>query len=190
MTSREYEDHPLIIHHIHIYNREDRARAEACAVKQILNYYSRNIHKEFLYTESIFNTNGFAPLNSNRFPFDMDTCAFIAGNICASRKDIEYVAMGRTRTDIDSVSENFDDRMNRAQGIFKGVLSLEDSHPPTYIFPVVKWTKAEIWDSLPERIKQACWWCRRPNYNVELKAEPCGKCQTCREVRRFKHAGV
>ena len=107
LTNDLFEDFRLIIHHIHIVNRENRARAEAIAVKNILQYYQQNFPGSFAYTESIFNTTGFAPLESKRFPFDMDVCAFYAGNICAARHDIAYVAMGRTKTDVGGTDQSF-----------------------------------------------------------------------------------
>lgn len=190
MTHSDFIENPLIVHHIHIFNRENRAKAEAFAVKAILNYYKINSVKEFLYTESTFNTTGFAPLKSNRFPFDMDVCAFMAGNICAARKEIEQVAMGRTKTDIDSGGNNFMLRMKRAQGVFKTVLSLDKKEHPQYIFPVMEFTKREIWDFLPEEVKNNTWWCRRPVYIEGASPKPCGKCQTCKDVKEFVDAGV
>ncbi|MEM6829058.1 MAG: 7-cyano-7-deazaguanine synthase [Bacteroidota bacterium] len=189
LTNSKYADNPVIVHHIHIVNRENRTQAEAQAVKAILSYYQSNIEKKFLYTESVFNTTGFAPLTSNRFPFDMDVCAFMAGNICVARKDIHQVAMGRTKTDLASGGTNFMERMNRAQAIFKGVFSLEKEAIPEYIFPVVEYTKEEIWNFLPEEVKATTWWCRRPVYR-DGHAHPCGKCPTCLEVKAFRNGKV
>ena len=189
MTNEKYISHPLIIHHIHIQNRENRANAEAIAVSSILNYYKKNTDRQFLYSESVFNTTGFASLKSKRFPFDMDVCAFIAGNICAARKDVGFVAMGRTKTDIDSGAGNFSLRMDRAQKVFKDVISL-DQIEPSYIFPVMELTKKEIWDSLPEPVRNSTWWCRRPIYQANNTAKPCGMCITCKDVNNFANAGV
>ncbi|WP_179213263.1 adenine nucleotide alpha hydrolase family protein [Ekhidna lutea] len=187
ITDEKYKDHPLIVHHIHIFNRENRARAEAMAVKTILSYYKENTERPFLVTESTFNTTGFAPLKANRFPFDMDVCAFMAGNICTARKDVKSVAMGRTKTDVESGGENFMARMKRAQAIFKSVLALEKSEAPTYIFPVVEFTKQEVWEMLPADVRKNTWWCRTPIY-IGDKAQSCGKCHTCNDVKKFSSA--
>ncbi|WP_456460806.1 7-cyano-7-deazaguanine synthase [Reichenbachiella sp.] len=183
VTNEKYKSHSLIIHHIHIWNRENRAMAELAAVKSILNYYKKEA--SFIFSQSTFDTRGFAVLKSNRFPMDMDVCAFTASQICAARPDVQYVAMGRTKTDVESGSENFQKRMQRAQAIFKSSLSLEQHKPAEYIFPVVNFTKREIWDFLPEDVRVATWWCRRPIYEEEL-AKPCGKCSTCQEMQEFK----
>ncbi len=190
MTNERYVDHPLIVHHIHIFNRENRAHAEAIAVKKILAYYKSNYSRQFVVTESTFNTMGFAPLRSNRFPFDMDVCAFFAGNISAARKDIGFIAMGRTKTDVESGGDNFMKRMERAQAIFKGVLSLEENATPEYIFPVVNQTKGAIWQMLPPEVRQNTWWCRRPIYPENANPRPCGKCITCKDVKKMSNAGL
>ena len=190
MTNEKYIEHPLIVHHIHIFNRENRAKAESSAVKAVLTYYQKNVDRKFLVTESTFNTMGFAPLKSVRFPFDMDVCAFFSGNICAARKDIGMVAMGRTKTDVDSGGDNFMLRMKRAQAIFKSVLSLERKDIPEYIFPVVDFTKKEIWEFLPEEVRTNTWWCRRPIYEEGKAPKACGKCPTCKAVKDFVDAGI
>lgn len=189
-TNPRFSKHQIIIHHIHIVNRENRARAESVAVKKILEYYQAHSIRKFLYTESTFNTTGFAPLKSSRFPFDMDVCAFMAGNICAARKDISFVAMGRTKTDIESGGENFKLRMQRAQGVFKNVISLDKKVVPEYIFPVKEFAKKEIWDSLPEQVRQNTWWCRTPIYREGKVPQACKRCNTCKEVKLFVDAGL
>ncbi len=183
LTSEKYKSYSLIIHHIHIWNRENRAMAELSAVKSILNYYKKEA--TFVFSQSTFDTRGFAVLKSNRFPMDMDVCAFTASQICAARPDVKYVAMGRTKTDVQSGGENFQKRMQRAQAIYKASLSLEQQKPAEYIFPVVDYTKKEIWDFLPTEVRNATWWCRRPIYE-ENSAKPCGKCITCKEMKTFE----
>lgn len=181
----KYQGFSLIVHHIHIWNRENRAMAELAAVQQILNFYKKEAKKQFLFTQNTFDTRGFAPLKSNRFPMDMDVCAFVASQICAARPDIQHVAMGRTKTDVESGGENFRLRMQRAQAIFKSGLSLEQHKPAEYAFPVVDYTKEEIWNFLPDQVRQATWWCRRPVYQDKI-AKPCGQCNTCNEMATIR----
>lgn len=184
-THPDYSGYTILVHHIYIVNRENRHEAEANAVKKIIEYYAKT--KDFLYTQSVFNTSGFAPLRSPRFPFDMDVCAFIAGNLCAARPDIKFVAMGRTKTDIDSGGDNFQKRMGRAQGIFRSVLSLEQERGADYIFPVATFTKEEIWAFLPNVVKSNTWWCRTPVYEGGVPIS-CGRCGTCKDVKAFINA--
>jgi len=185
-TNPELSDKPLIVQHIILQNRENRAQAEMASVKSIIEYYKKAFpEREFTYTDSIYNTTGFAPLKSSRFPFDMDVCAFMAGNICVARKDVRQVAMGRTKTDVASGGDNFQKRMERAQGVFRAIYSLEKDIIPEYIFPVIGMTKKEIWDDLPKSVQKACWYCRQPKYNDDGSATACKECITCNEVAEF-----
>ncbi len=185
-TNSEFADSPIIIHHVILQNRENRAAAELQAVEKIVKYYAQTFpSREFLYTDCVFNTMGFAPLNSTRFPFDMDVCAFIAGNICVARKDIKQVAMGRTSTDLASGGENFKQRMARAQEVFQALHRLEQGAVPEYIFPVVEMSKKEIWHMLPDPVKESSWYCRHPRYLEDGAAVTCEQCQTCKEVAEF-----
>lgn len=186
MTDPDFAQRPLIVHHIILQNRENRAIAELQAANAIIDYYKKSQpERRFTYTESVFNTTGFAPLNATRFPFDMDVCAFIASNICVARKDIKQVAMGRTRTDVENGGTDFEQRMTRAQKVFKAVYALEKESPPNYIFPVINLTKHEIWQQLPKQVQKATWYCRHPRYDEQRVAHACSQCQTCKEVSSF-----
>ncbi|MEP2023704.1 MAG: 7-cyano-7-deazaguanine synthase [Reichenbachiella sp.] len=184
LSNEKYKSYALIVHHIHIWNRENRALAEVEAVKKILNCYMQQGEPQFLFTQSTFDTRGFAPLKSNRFPMDMDVCAFTASQICAARPDVVHVAMGRTKTDVEGGGDGFELRMQRAQAIFKSSLSLEKHKTAEYIFPVVDYTKQEIWNFLPDEVRQSTWWCRRPVYENKV-AKPCGNCSTCKEMSKI-----
>lgn len=185
LTNKKYGSFDLIIHHINLWNRENRALVELEAVKNILNHYKKTNNSKFLFTQSIFDTRGFAPLKANRFPMDMDVCAFTASQICAAKPTIQYVAMGRTKTDVTGGGKAFEARMKRAQSIFKSALSLDTKKSAEYIFPVVNFTKEEIWNFLPEPVRISTWWCRRPQYNEIKVAQPCGVCSTCKQMEQI-----
>ncbi|MEQ6168534.1 7-cyano-7-deazaguanine synthase [Ekhidna sp. MALMAid0563] len=183
LTNEKFEEHPIILHHIHIHNRENRARAELQAVKEILAYYKTNVQKEFVVTESVFNTMGFAGLKAKRFPYDMDVCAFYGANLAVAKKEIRHVAWGRTKTDVNS-GGNFEARMKRMQDVFNSVWVLEKEQPPSFIFPIIDYDKKQIWFSLPEPVRKMVWWCRTPVYEGNI-ARPCGSCGTCLQVKEF-----
>ncbi len=190
VTDPAFRDRELIVHHIILQNRENRAKAEMDSVTAIIKHYQeQHPERPFTYTQSVFNTMGFAPLQANRFPFDMDVCAFTAANIAVARKDVRQIAMGRTKTDVDSGGQNFQKRMERAQNVFRAVYSLETETVPDYIFPVINMTKQAIWEMLPEPVQNASWYCRQPQYSEDGLAHPCKQCITCKEVQEFiEHA--
>lgn len=177
LTDDEYKDFDIYVHHMHLFNRENRAMAERQAVIKLLEEFRGKEYRPFGFSESV-----------HRYEFmrrsmiwDMDMSAFMAGNICAVDSSIRHVAMGRTKTDVDTSGANFAARMERAQKVFKSVLSLNKSDAD-YIFPVVDMTKTEVWEMLPEPLRRAAWYCRTPVYDGK-KAYPCGRCITCKDMR-------
>ena len=50
------------------------------------------------------------------------------------------------------------------------------------IYPVLDMSKREIYDSLPDSLKNMFWSCRRPVY-TEKSIAPCLKCDTCVKLR-------
>lgn len=112
-------------------------------------------------------------------------CAFIAGNIAVAREDVRQIAMGRTKTDVTSGGDNFQQRMQRAQSVFRAVYSLEAEIVPDYIFPVINLNKQEIWAMLPAKVKSTTWYCHHPMYQQDGSARPCTRCMTCKEVAEF-----
>lgn len=181
LTADEFMDFDVHVHHMHVVNRENRAPAEGEAVFKLLRLFrGADMYRGFQTTESL-----------HRYDFmrkdmiwDMDLTAFMAGNICSADPLIQHVAMGRTKTDIESGGEKFLQRMERAQVIFKGVLSLEDTDA-SYIFPVLEMSKQDVWDMLPSAIREATWSCRTPIYDEQKTPSPCGQCMTCLEVAKL-----
>jgi len=183
LTNEKYDDHQLLVHHIHLQNRQNRAKAEADAVNGIVDYYKKNSSREFIITTSVFNSTGFAPLNSERFPYDADVIAFYAANITVARKDIQNVAVGRTKTDIESGGD-YNDRMQRRQDIFSAVWKLEEEKEPSFFYPIIDMTKEQVYYSLPKEVQRMVWWCRVPVYKGQAY-RPCGRCTTCLQVKEF-----
>jgi 7-cyano-7-deazaguanine synthase in queuosine biosynthesis len=124
-------------------------------------------------------------LNSNRFPYDSDVYAFIAGNVAVARKDIRRIAIGRTKTDEETANESFFKQLERSHSIFRAVYSLEKELTPTYVFPVLEHAKNEIWQLLPEEVRSMCWYCRTPVKTGIEEYRTCGHCKSCKEVATY-----
>lgn len=180
LTDTQFAGYEVHVHHMHVVNRENRAPAEGTAVAQTLKLMTGEAYRPFKFTQSLHRYD----FMRKGMVWDMDLSAFMAGNICAADPTIKHVAMGRTRTDVESGGEDFLKRMERAQTIFKAIISLDASNA-TYIFPAVDLTKAEIWEMLPAPIRQATWSCRRPVYDDDRKPSPCCACATCKERAEF-----
>lgn len=168
LTNPEYKDYSLHIHHIHNRNVENRDRAEAIVVPMVLKELER-LGFKFEYSTSEISSQ---PYGSN-FLYDSDTINFFAGYICSANPNIVQVAMGMQANDRNHSLEL---RRQRADKILAAFTDVKK------IYPVFDMTKREIYDSLPDTLKNMFWSCRRPVYS-EKNITPCGRCDTCVKLR-------
>ena len=168
LTDPEYKDYKLHIHHIHNRNVEHRDRAEAIVVERVLKELEQ-LGFSFIYSESEIASQ---PYNG-QFMYDTDSINFFAGYICSVNPRIKKVAMGMQAND---ANHSLEERRIRANKIFTAFTDAEK------IFPVLDMTKREIYDSLPESLRDMFWSCRRPVYS-EKNIAPCGRCDTCAKLR-------
>ena len=168
LTTPEYKDYDLHVHHIHNSNVENRDRAESLVVDVALKELER-LGFSFLYSESHIASQ---PYN-NKFMYDTDSINFFAGYICSVNPNIVKVALGMQANDYNLSLEN---RRKRADAILAAFTDVGK------IYPVLEMTKREIYDSLPETLRNMFWSCRRPVYS-EKNIAPCKKCDTCVKLR-------
>jgi 7-cyano-7-deazaguanine synthase in queuosine biosynthesis len=168
LTDPEYKHYRLHIHHVHNRNVENRAQAEKIAVDMALKEL-RQLGFTFDYSESEIGTQPYG----NKFLFDSDTLNFFAGYICSANPNIVRVALGMQANDYNL---SLEDRRKRADAILAAFTDVKK------IFPVMTMTKREIYDSLPESLRNIFWSCRRPVYS-EKNIAPCGRCDTCVKLR-------
>jgi 7-cyano-7-deazaguanine synthase in queuosine biosynthesis len=168
LTDPEYKDYRLHIHHIHNRNVENRDQAEAIVVPLVLKEL-KQLGFSFKYSESEIKTQ---PYN-NKFMYDTDSINFFAGYICSVNPNIVKVALGMQANDYNL---SLEDRRKRADAILAAFT------PVGKIYPVLEMTKREIYDSLPNTLRNMFWSCRRPIY-TEKNVVPCKKCDTCRKLQ-------
>ena len=168
LTDPEYKDYKLHIHHVHNKNVERRCQAEAQAVEKAITELER-LGFDFAYSESEISTQPFG----HRFLFDTDSMNFFAGYVCSVNPNIKKVAMGMQANDANQALE---ERRVRAAKILSAFTDAEK------IFPVMDMSKREIYDSLPESLRDKFWSCRTPVY-TEKNIAPCGKCDTCVKLK-------
>ena len=168
LTEAEYKDYRIHIHHIHHRNVERRDRAEAVAVNLATKELKR-LGFDFDYSESEIGTR---PYGVN-FLFDTDSINFFAGYVALANPEVKLVAMGMQAND---ANQRLEERRVRANAILRAFT------PAEKIFPVEFMTKREIYDMLPDTLRNLFWSCRRPIY-TEKNIAPCGKCDTCVKLR-------
>lgn len=168
LTDPEYKDYKLHIHHIHQDNVENRATAEAVSVGKALAELKKQGFS-FVYSESQIST---LPFNG-KFMYDTDSINFFAGYICSVNPDIVKIALGMQANDFNL---SLEERRKRADNILAAFTDVKK------IYPVLDMTKREIYDTLPESLRDLFWSCRLPKY-TEKSIAPCEKCDTCVKLR-------
>lgn len=163
------EKRKLHVHHLYLVNKENRQKAEDVAVTGVCEYM-KNLGN-FNYTESFHEY----PSYNNSFIWDSDLYNFIAGTICLSLKNVKEVAIGRTKTDS---SRSIDERAKRGTIIFESFNTNTKK-----VYPLIDLTKKEIYESMPEDLRNLTWSCRTPIYYSNGDIKKCGKCKACNELR-------
>jgi len=183
------EQNKIHLHHLHLVNLTKRAKPEEIAVKNILLYinktyrnvkYSESYHEYSAYStlSQIKNTNNYLVLNQNLM-FDSDIYNFMAATICFALPNIKKIAVGRTKSDDSPAVLERAIRGNELLKLF--VPHIEK------IYPVEHLTKSEIYNMLPEELRNMTWSCRTPvNADNDTFIE-CGKCKTCLQLSKIKN---
>jgi 7-cyano-7-deazaguanine synthase in queuosine biosynthesis len=158
------------VHHMHLKNVEKRLIAESKSTSDIIGYM-KNI-SSFTYSESTHEY----PSYKGNFIWDGDLASFIAGSICTSMNSIKKVAFGRTAT--DDANSRTHSRIERANKIFNSMCDA------VKIYPVQHLTKTEIYEMLPQELRELTWSCRTPLYK-DGKILPCKYCITCHSMLKL-----
>jgi 7-cyano-7-deazaguanine synthase in queuosine biosynthesis len=169
LTETEYADYGIHIHHVHNKNIENRYRAEAIAVEHATREL-RRLGYEFVYSESEIGTQSF----DNHFMFDTDSMNFFAGYVASVNPDISKIAIGMQAND---ANHSLEERRVRANQILSAFTAAEK------IYPVLDMSKREIYDMLPESLRDMFWSCRLPQYS-ETTISSCGRCRTCETLKQ------
>jgi 7-cyano-7-deazaguanine synthase in queuosine biosynthesis len=167
LTDAEYSEYRVHIHHVHNRNVEYRNRAEAIMVQQALAELTR-LGFTYQYSESEIASQAY----NNQFLYDTDTMNFFAGYIASANPGITKVAFGMNATDSN---HGLQERLKRAKQIFSAFTTAEK------IYPVLNMNKREIYNSLPETLRDLFWSCRRPVY-TDSGVSTCGECRTCKQL--------
>jgi 7-cyano-7-deazaguanine synthase in queuosine biosynthesis len=89
------------------------------------------------------------------------------------------VAIGRTQSD-DNIEVR--ERATRGNELLKLFAPNVEK-----IYPVGHLTKLEIYNMLPEELRNMTWSCRTPIYTEDNSIHECGKCKTCLELKSIKN---
>jgi len=128
-------------------------------------------------------------LRENTRPFEYTTSVAVAAGLdivvvsreCAEmckRKDIRPSALARGSNWHDMQRPNLTRARSKADNAWAQSWG---GDPPPVILPIAHMRKAELWNALPEPLRELTWSCRRPIFNGD-QVTACGDCHTCREI--------
>lgn len=166
----QLKDKKIHIHHMHLKNIENRSLAESKSVIAILEYMKQFC--DFSYSESTHEY----PTYNGSFIWDGDLSNFMAGTICGSMPYLKFVAFGKTASDIKRSAVN--SRIEKGNKIFTALCKSEKTYPVEHL------TKIEIYNMLPQELRDLTWSCRKPIYQGN-DILPCKKCITCEDMRKI-----
>lgn len=178
----------LHLHHLHLVNPTKRMEAEKLAVQNIVSYisktfknikYSESYHEymSYSYLSRVLGANHII-LNQNLIS-DSDMYNFIAGTICWCLPHIKKVAVGRTKSDENPEVIDRATRGNKLLELFAPNVEK--------IYPVGHLSKKEIYNILPQELRDMTWSCRTPIYIDDKTFKKCKKCKTCLELSKIRN---
>jgi 7-cyano-7-deazaguanine synthase in queuosine biosynthesis len=104
---------------------------------------------------------------------------FMAGTICWCLPHIKKVAVGRTKSDENPEVIDRATRGNKLLELFAPNVEK--------IYPVGHLSKKEIYNILPQELRDMTWSCRTPTYTDDKTFKECKKCKTCLELNEIKN---
>lgn len=166
----------LHVHHVHLVNRDGRARAEDDAVRAVLAWCRAHC-RPFSYSESALD---FAALQA--IPIDYLSVAFAACQVAIDVPRCNRIAVGVLAVDLDEVKRKVSEQQRRVfEAMYACYRARKLGEPVVeWIYPVYELTKAQVAASLPAELRAVAWSCRRP-VAIEGGYRICGECKPCRK---------
>lgn len=94
--------------------------------------------------------------------------------------DTDFVALGYVMGD-DAVS--YLEEITSLYTAFVNLRTAFNIAAPPLVFPLIKRSKKEIYEYLPDRLKEKVTWCESSN---EIKTRGCGKCMSCLRMKMYR----
>ncbi|MCC6209560.1 MAG: hypothetical protein IT513_00815 [Burkholderiales bacterium] len=166
----------LHVHHVHLRNRDGRARAESDAVAAVLAWCRAHC-RPFSFSESALD---FESLRA--IPIDYLAVAYAACQVAIDVPRCNRIAIGTLAVDLDEVKRKVTQKQRRVFDAMYACYRERKLGEPVieWLYPVYELTKAQVAQSLPAELRAVAWSCRRP-VPVEGGYRICGECKPCRK---------
>jgi 7-cyano-7-deazaguanine synthase in queuosine biosynthesis len=166
----------LVVHHVHLVNKEGRCACEAKATASIIKWLHENNLGHFDYVESFFDETswGFIPED-----WVIITCLTALLLTSPAYKEIDTVIVPVNKDEEAGLGDKLQGRNEKRLMVGR---SLSRKNNLNYIFPIMELTKSQIIKDMSPDLFKLTWYCRRPN-----NGNPCHMCTTCALVDMAKN---
>ncbi len=182
---KDYDD-DVVAHHIHFINNQNRWRAEKKSVDKMIPWLRKNV-RDFEYSESAIE------MDLNFIGWDIMHAMYIGGIVIESekRKDWKCKDIERYKLVLGDNAEDFNSYQWKTPiaqllAIITSLKHPQKSQDIPYLWQIMaKTSKEDIWDLLPDFLKENIWGCRTPESDAGKWVE-CGKCVTCKDLKKVR----
>ena len=169
----------VFAHHIHFKNRERRWEAEKDAVDKMLPWLRKNV-RDFEYSESTLE------MDLKFHGWDIMTSMYIGGLVVRDKKCARLVLA--TNGD-DYKQTSWRTTLSQLLAVITNLTHPTEHQSFPYLWQMAsKTSKKDLWNSLPEFLKENIWSCRKPNLNGKKDGKwiECGICSTCEKLNAVR----
>ena len=169
----------VFAHHIHFKNRERRWEAEKDAVDKMLPWLRKNV-RDFEYSESTLE------MDLKFIGWDIMTSMYIGGIVVRDKKCTRLVLS--TNGD-DYKQTSWRTTLSQLLAVITNLTHPTEHQSFPYLWQMAsKTSKKDLWNSLPEFLKENIWSCRKPNLNGKKDGKwiECGICITCEKLNAVR----
>ena len=182
---KDYDD-DVVAHHIHFMNYQNRWKAEKKSIDKMIPWLKRNV-RDFKYSESAIE------MDLEFIGWDIMHAMYIGGLVIESekrkdlgRKEIERYKLVLGDNAEDFLSYQWKTPIAQLLAIITSLKHPQESQDIPYLWQIMaKTSKQDIWDLLPDFLKENIWGCRRPERD-DSKWVECGKCVTCGDLKKIR----
>jgi 7-cyano-7-deazaguanine synthase in queuosine biosynthesis len=177
---QRYSEYEILVHHVQLLNVTNRYYAERQAVDKTIPLFRSLTGRKLYLSSTIMDFAFMAP----KVPVDADVYGFVAANLANIDLNIVYIAIGRTADDETTGGDPLHHIANCVEkALSTAKIGKKNSTSASCITPVIEFTKQQIWNMLPENIRNASWSCRIPRYQQtsdgKVTAYACMRCNAC-----------
>lgn len=153
-TDKKYAEFDILVHHINIMDSINPAKNEDLALSQIVATFEEITGRKLPYSSTLVDFSYLAV--GVALPAIPNIYAFVAGNLVQIDLTIKYIAVGSDKILRAKDNASYDVELNQSQQLLKIIGSQREvSSSAEYVYPVELKSSRNIWQTLPEKIRES-----------------------------------